>query len=1310
MTAAPEPLLFDAVPRARLLGNGRYTVMLTTAGSGYSRWRDVAITRWREDATCDAWGSYVFLRDRTDGRVWGVTHQPLGASCVTRTVAGGEGGLDFTATDDSISASIEIVVAADEDAEVRRVSLRNTGDRVRVVEATTYLELVLSPADADAAHPAFSKMFVQTEFVAAGGVLLATRRHREPNDTTLWAAHVSVVEGEDAATVEYETDRARFLGRGGDLRTARALRDGRPLSNSSGTVLDPVFALRRTVRIAPGGTARIDFWTLVAPTREAALAAARARGAAPDFEAVKARAVAYSQARRRERSIEAETAESFQRLAGHVLYAHAALRAPADLLHANVQGPAALWAHGVSGDLPLVVARIAETATPLLDQLLEAHAYLSELWLSLDLVFILSDRAAESTSVQAAIQTATAARERARSGQGESRGRIVALHASALTPGGVDAFTVAARAFFCSKRGTLTEQLDRARSPAPHTPDAPREHSALDAAADAGPADAAAQLEFFNGLGGFAQDGREYVTRLDAGRHTPAPWVNVITNEHFGFQISTDGTGSTWTQNSRENQLTPWSNDPVSDPPSEVIYVRDERSGEFWSATPLPVRQAEGRYTVRHGFGYSRCEHVSHGISLDLLQFVALHEPVKIARLRLSNLGAESRRLTLTHYVEWVLGNQRSKTAPFIVTEIDASSGALLARNPWRQEYKDRVAFLDMRGAQRSGTGDRQQFLGRHGSLEQPAALLIREAALVQRVGGGLDPCGALRTALTLAPGESAEVCFLLGEGQDRGAALALVERYRSIDLEAVQGAPAEYWRKTLRAVQVRTPDRSLDILMNGWLLYQTLACRLWARSGFYQASGAYGFRDQLQDVMALCVARPELARAHLLRAAARQFEAGDVQHWWLPTSGQGVKTRISDNRIWLAYVTAHYLEVTADRSILDQPVPFLAGPPLRADQAEIFEAPAISERSATLFEHCRLALDSSLATGAHGLPLFGAGDWNDGMNRVGIAGRGESVWLGWFLKATLSRFAVIAAERGNFDRATAWTAHASSLQQAIERESWDGGWYRRGYYDDGTPLGSATSDECRIDSIAQSWAVLSSDAADRDADRNASRYASRNASRIAQALSALDAQLVDRANGLLKLFAPPFADSAHDPGYIKAYPAGLRENGGQYTHAATWTVLAFAQMGDGDRAGELLALLNPINHASAEGLQRYKVEPYVICADVYTAAGHVGRGGWTWYTGSAGWLYRTAVEGLLGLKLRGAQLLLEPCIPRAWSGFVIEYRHGATQYHIEVKNPRGVCRGVSSATLDGNAASTTPCLIDLTDDAVDHRIEITLG
>jgi cyclic beta-1,2-glucan synthetase len=1281
-----------ATPQVHLLSNGRYAVMLTGAGSGYSRWGDIGITRWREDVTRDDWGTYVYLRDVQSGDVWSAGYQPSGVEPDRYEVTFCEDRAEFIRHDGPITTTLEVVVSPEDNAEVRRVSVANAGSRPRDIEVTSYAELALAPPAADTAHPAFSKLFVQTEHLARGGAILATRRRRSPGEPEVWAAHVAVVEGERVGEPEFETDRARFLGRGCEVRAPIAVMDGRPLSNTAGTVLDPVFALRRRVRVPPGRTARIAFWTVAASSRGEVLDLIDKHQDATAFDRATTLAWTQGQVQLAHLGVTAEEAGLFQRLAGHVVYADPALRPSSDTIRRGGGGPAALWAQGISGDLPIVLVRIDDIEDiAIVRQLLRAHEYWRMKQLAVDLVILNERGSSYIQDLQAALETQVrTSQSRPQIGADGARGAVFVLRAD-LVPAATRALLLAmARAVLVGRRGTLAEQLARPREAAA-VPPPPKRVSAADATS-AAPVE---QLEFFNGLGGFAADGREYVTILGAGRSVPAPWINVVANPAFGFLVAAEGSGYTWSGSSRENQLTPWSNDPVTDRPGEVLYVRDEDTGELWGPTAHPIRDQAVPYVARHGAGYSRFEHSARGIALDLLQYVPLDDPVKVSRLTIRNTSRRARRLSVTAYAEWVLGPSRGASALSVVTEIDPETGAMFARNPWNAAFGAHVAFADLAGRQIAWTGDRREFLGRNGTLDNPAAL-AGDAPLSQRVGAGLDPCGALQAPVELEPGDAAEIVFLLGQAATAADAQALVVRYRTADLDAVLRRVVDYWDDALGTVQVKTPDRSMDLMLNRWLLYQTLACRVWARSAFYQASGAFGFRDQLQDGMALALSRPGTTREHLLRAAARQFVEGDVQHWWMPPSGQGVRTRISDDRIWLAYATAHYVETTGDGAVLDEPVPFLEGQALGAGEHDAYFQPMLAEESAPLYEHCARGLDRSLALGAHGLPLIGTGDWNDGMNRVGERGLGESVWLGWFLHATLAAFASLAAARGEASRAAGWLAHAARLRDALGREAWDGEWYRRGYYDDGTPLGSSASDECRIDSIAQSWSVISGAA---------------EPARAARAMAAMEERLIRRGDGLALLFAPPFDLTPLDPGYIKGYPPGIRENGGQYTHAAAWSAIAFAALGDGDKAAELFALLNPVNRARTRAdVQRYKVEPYVVAADVYSVAPHVGRGGWTWYTGSAGWLYRAGIEAILGFRLQGAFLRLAPCIPKAWPRFEIAFRYRSARYEIAVDNPRGVNRGIALAELDGMTLPDRPVRVALVDDGRTHRVRVILG
>nr|WP_294515969.1 glucoamylase family protein [uncultured Rhodopila sp.] len=1271
-------------PATHLLSNGRYSVMLTTAGSGYSRWQDLAVTRWREDPTRDDWGSYVYLRDMQSGAVWSACLQPIGSDPDEIEIAFSEDRAEFARRDGSLTTTVEILVSAEDDAEVRRVSISNAGTHTRQIELTSYAELALAPQAADIAHPAFAKLFVQTEYLAESGAILATRRRRTPDEPDIWAAHLVVAEG----AISVETDRARFIGRGRGVRDPLAMARNRALSGTVGTVLDAAFSVRCRVSIPPGAVAHVAFWTMAASSRAKLLGCIDKHRDAAAFDRAATLAWTQAQVQLRHLGISPADADLFQRLAGHMLFAGPALRPSSSSIRDGGGMQSGLWGLGISGDLPILLLRISDGSDiAIVPQLLLAHEYFRLKQLAVDLVILNDHAASYAQDLQVSLEALIRGGSRAGSGPGS----VFLLRSDLVPPAACALLGSVARVVLSSTRGSLADQLDRAgESPTPRSVHTAPEPAAIGSAQDV---QAAPALEFFNGLGGFADDGREYVILLGPGKTTPAPWINVIANPAFGFQASAEGNGYSWAGNSRENQLTPWSNDPVTDRSGEAFYLLDDETREIWCPTAGLRRDPSATYTARHGRGYSRFDRTANGIRSSLLQYVPLADPIKISRLQLHNLSGRARSVSVTAYVEWILGASRSATAAFVTTEIDAETGAMFARNPWSATFGRRVAFADIAGRQTAWTGDRRAFIGRNGSLARPAALAPR-AKLSGAVGAGLDPCGALRTTIHLPPGGRAEVVFFLGQGEDADDARHLVTRYRAMDLDAVLSSVSRHWDGILGAVQVRTPDRSMDIMLNGWLLYQTLACRVWARAGFYQASGAFGFRDQLQDGMALTASCPSVVREHLLRAASRQFTQGDVQHWWLPETGMGVRTRISDNCAWLAYTVAQYVAASGDSGVLDEPVTFLEAPALAPGEHDRFFLPATADETASLFDHCARALDHSLLLGSHGLPLMGTGDWNDGMNRVGEAGRGESIWLGWFLHTALTAFAKLADARHDTVHAETWRNHAASLAPALER-AWDGDWYLRAYFDDGTPLGSHADAECRIDSIAQSWAVISSVA---------------KPDRAVAAMQAVEQTLVAPDDGLVLVLAPPFDAIGPDPGYIRGYPPGIRENGGQYTHAALWTVMATAALGDGNQAHRLFNRLNPINHTlTLADVARYKVEPYAVVADIYSKPPHAGRGGWSWYTGSAGWMQRVGVESILGVRIRHGRLVLDPVIPKDWPGFEVAIVWRSARYDITVQNPAGVSRGVVSITLDGTELPADQ-MVTLVDDGASHRVEVKLG
>lgn len=1277
------------IPAVQLLSNGKYHAMVNVSGSGYSRWNEISITRWTEDRIANDKGSFLYIKDIKTGDFWSNTYQPTLKQPDSYEAIFSEGRAEFRRHDRGLITYTEISVSPEDDIELRRVRIENRSKSQRTLELTSYAEVVLTTDAEDAAHPGFSNLFVQTEILEDRQAILCSRRRGAEEDRSLWMLHLMNIRSAVVTETSYETNRLNFIGRCNSAADPAAMRKAGPLSGCAGSVLDPIVAIRQRVSIGPESTAVIDIITGIGLSKEGSVRLVDRYRDKHFTNRTFELARTHSQVILQQINATEKEAILYNRLAAAIMYPQAGLRADPAVIASNLRGQSSLWGYSISGDLPILLLTISNSDNiGIIRQLVQAHAYLRQKGLASDLVIWNEERGGYQQELHNLILGLASAVSQSKII--DRTGGIFVRYAGQISPEDRVLMQSAARVIISDASGPLERQIEGRLSPNPMMTKVARRIGAPSYRAPA--PEPARELLFKNGYGGFSKDGKEYVIAMDDGGATPAPWANVLANESFGSVVSEAGMAYTWSENAHEFRLTPWHDDPVCDSSGEALYIRDEDSGRFWSPTRLP-RAPEGSYICRHGFGYSSYEHERRGIKAELTVFVAKDDAVKISILKISNKSGRNRRLSATAYAQFVLGESPKKSAMHVVTGLDETTGALFARNRYSAEFSSRVAFMDAPGNRWTCTADRSEFIGYDGNASCPRSM--SNTRLSGRTGAALDPCGAVQVPCTLEDGETREIVFILGSGRDAEEAVATIQKYRAPgaarrELDSVKRS----WETRLRAVQVDTPDAALNVLANGWLVYQAHASRLWGRAGYYQSGGAFGFRDQLQDAMGLVQVDPELLRAQLILCAGRQFPEGDVQHWWHPPGGRGARTRCSDDFLWLPMAACRYIESTGDTELLSSPVRYIEGRPIGPGDESYTDLPDRSDASETLYEHCVRAIKNGAGRGRHGLPLIGSGDWNDGMNKVGAGGEGESVWLAFFLFDVLSRFGVIAAARGDADFADYCLSEGRKLSTAIDQHAWDGAWYLRAYFDDGKPLGSAGNAECRIDSIAQSWSALSG---------------AGDPARSRQAMDSVYERLVNHEDGLIQLLDPPFDTELPVPGYIQAYVKGVRENGGQYTHAAVWAIMAFAKLGDVDRAWELLSMINPINHAlSHDAAARYAVEPYVVAADVYSYPPHSGRGGWTWYTGSAAWMYRLIIEDFLGLRLEAGNLLVAPSIPSGWNGFKAGYTYKKTLYNIVV-TVQDIEGGAALPALLLDGTRQPGNRVPLRDDLAEHQIDVLI-
>lgn len=1275
----------QGLPKAHILTNGNFSTMITDRGTGYSKDKMIAVTRWREDSTLDPYGMFFYLKNIETGAVWSSTYAPLNVVPEAYKVSFTSDKALFQRKDGDIDTKTEVIVATGDNVEIRRITVKNNGEGPIILELTSYLEVVLTAQRTDVAHPAFSNLFIETDYHPEKHCLTALRRPRTEKEKKTWLANAVVIKDKTIGNIQVETDRNQLIGRGHDLRSPITLNDNKTLSNTIGPVLDPILSHRLRFKLEPGKSSEISFVSAISENEELLMTLIDKYATPDTIEGAFNLAKIRSQMETRYLNLDATELELYQDMITDILFGSTSRIAHREILEKNTKGQSSLWKYGISGDHAQVLVVLNRTsATQILNEALKAQDYWRRLDLKVDLI-ILSDEAYSYSNPLFQIISDIVQSSQTSENPNQFRDVFI-LDKNKLQEEDIPLLYASSRVILIGDGRTMKEQVIRFDQ----VPEESVKPSFKIPHLYEQPSLKLPELILFNGLGGFSQTGDEYIIRLEKDQNTPAPWINVIANPEFGFLVSESGSSTTWAENSHESKITPWSNDAVSDTPGEVLYLHDDEEDETWTISALPIREDE-TYIITHGFGYSVFEHTSHGIKQRNTVFVPIDETVKLNIINLKNISDQKRTLSLTLYMKPVLGSDDQNNHLMVKTRL-IDQDILILENPQSISFEGKKVFMDASVKSRTWCSNRDSFFG-SGGLISPDSL--HEPRLSGQLGTGFDMCGALQIKLTLDPNESREIIFMMGVAKSDMEVQDLCETYRQ------EGKATEslirvksFWKDKLNQVQVKTPSISMDLLLNGWLQYQTIACRLWARSGFYQSGGATGFRDQLQDSLAITHIWPELSRRQILNHASHQFLEGDVQHWWHDPQGAGVRTRISDDLLWLPYVACEYVRISGDTSIWEENSPFLNAPPLGESEDDRYSQPDVSHIRASLYEHCILAIDASKHLGEHGLPLMGSGDWNDGMNRVGNKGKGESIWLAWFLVSVLNLFIPLCALRNDHDRANEYIQIRNDLIQSIEKDGWDGKWYRRAYFDNGQVLGSNQNSECKIDSIAQSWAVLSNAA---------------NPQRAIQALQSLEEYLIDKENGLMRLLTPPFNSDEFEPGYIKGYLPGIRENGGQYTHAAAWAIIAFAQLGQGNKALESFDLINPMNHTgNFRDYSRYKVEPYVMAADVYSVYPHNGKGGWTWYTGSSGWMIRAGLEYILGFKKTGESLIIDPTIPTYWDSYSLSYRYLSSTYMIKIENPDGLNKGIKKVFIDGKLISGNQ--IPLVDDGMIHEVSVVMG
>ncbi|MEW8956343.1 glucoamylase family protein, partial [Clostridium sp.] len=1274
-------------PESVVLSNGSYHTMINNSGSGFSKVKDMNLYRWSKDYVNDNKGMFIYLRDMSSSEYWSATFQPTKRESDKYHVDFTLHKAEFTNQYRGIESKLSVAVSNEENMEVRALTLENNTEEDKVIEITTYLEVTLSTQEADISHKAFSNLFIRTESFE-DNVLLAYRRPRAKGQKKPYIFQKILFQGEKIGAVEYETSRLNFIGRGNDEDNPRVMNREIPLENSEGTVIDPIFSQRIRMKIPKGEKVKAYVVIGSSESKEEAIDICNRYSSIEGCRGIFNGSYNNSLGELSYLGLKYKQASLYQMMASRILYTNKDIRRRETYIKSLNKHQKDLWSFGVSGDLPIVTLNIKDTShVDIVRQCVQCHEYLNRRGVEFDLLVINEEEFSYDMPLQGSLFTII--NKYSSASINNLRGKIFIQSYDNLKDEGISFIKAISTIYIDGKeedaffsllfkgednltynlRGLPKEVYNNSIIKEEVVEEMPLKWKREKYMAEIGESIwegnqgkssgsneecyDIGRLKFFNGLGGFNEK-NHYVIVLKNNNNTPAPWINVISNKKFGFHISESGSSYTWYKNSRENKLTPWNNDFVSDTLGEALFLRDEENGEVFSITPKPLRGKE-EYVVEHGFGFSKFSHMSNDIKGEITWFTPLDHSLKIGIVKLKNLQGNKRKISLTYYSNLILGVNEQGVHKTISTYYDEEGNFIYGKNPYSEKFGDTNCYLKIIGGEDiSYCGDREDFIGRGRNINSSMAMDIDR--LNNKVGGGFDSILSYRTSVYIEGNEEKILTIVMGAEENIENIRNLLGSYSTIDFVSHKLNEVEtHWRNLVGTFEVSTPDDSLNILANGWLLYQVISCRYYSRTAFYQSGGAYGYRDQLQDSLSIGLVDSNITRNQIRLNASRQYEEGDVQHWWHPVVDSGIRTRFSDDLLWLPYGVIDYINNTGDYSILEEEEYYLKDEPLAKGEDERYTLTNYSTKKGTIYEHCIKAIDRSLKLGEHGIPLMGCGDWNDGMSTVGNKGTGESVWLGWFLSYILKYFPDICKHMGDVEREEKYLKFREEILNNIEENAWDGAWYRRAYFDDGTPLGSIENEECSIDSLPQSWSII--------AEGN-------NRERQIKAMKSVEDYLVNQLNGMILLLSPPFDSSKLEPGYIKGYVPGVRENGGQYTHAALWVIMAMAEIGNTERALELLNMINPINHTlTFKECEKYKVEPYVITADVYIKEPHGGRGGWSWYTGAASWTYKVILQSILGFQLvKGKGFTVNVNMPSSWNKYSITYRRNEKEiYNITV-------------------------------------------